>query len=31
YKKYGFHDLTTGMVYADGASLQRLQNGGYIR
>lgn len=20
YKKYGFHDLTTGMVYADGAS-----------
>ncbi|HAT4986105.1 TPA: GNAT family N-acetyltransferase [Serratia marcescens] len=31
YKKYGFHDLTTGMVYADGASLLRLQQGGYVR
>ncbi|OMQ21832.1 MULTISPECIES: GNAT family N-acetyltransferase [Serratia] len=31
YKKYGFHDLTTGMVYAEGPVLERLQNGGYVR
>lgn len=31
YKKYGFHDLTTGMVYAEGTVLERLQNGGYVR
>lgn len=31
YKKYGFHDLTTGMVYAQGTALERLQNNGYVR
>lgn len=31
YQKYGFHDLTTGMVYAEGTALERLQNGGYVR
>ncbi|CAI1160454.1 GNAT family N-acetyltransferase [Serratia entomophila] len=31
YKKYGFRSLTTGMVYADGAALQRLQDSGYVR
>ncbi|OKP25992.1 GNAT family N-acetyltransferase [Serratia fonticola] len=31
YKRYGFHDLTTGMVYADGGALERLQNSGYVR
>ncbi|AHG18957.1 acetyltransferase [Chania multitudinisentens RB-25] len=31
YKKYGFHDLTTGMVYAAGTTLEHLQNGGYVR
>ncbi len=31
YKRYGFHDLTTGMVYADGNALERLQNSGYVR
>lgn len=31
YKRYGFHDLTTGMVYAEGAALVRLQNSGYVR
>lgn len=31
YKRYGFHDLTTGMVYAEGVALERLQNSGYVR
>ncbi|MFC0225197.1 GNAT family N-acetyltransferase [Serratia aquatilis] len=31
YKKYGFHDLTTGMVYAEGIALERLQVSGYVR
>lgn len=31
YQKYGFHDLTTGMVYAAGTALERLQHGGYVR
>lgn len=31
YKKYGFHDLTTGMVFAEGAALSRLQDNGYVR
>lgn len=31
YKKYGFHDLTTGMVYAEGIALERLQASGYVR
>lgn len=31
YKRYGFHDLTTGMVFAEGATLTRLQNSGYVR
>lgn len=31
YQKYGFHDLTTAMVYAAGTALERLQNGGYVR
>lgn len=31
YKRYGFNDLTTGMVYAEGGTLARLQNAGYVR
>ncbi|MFP7605336.1 GNAT family N-acetyltransferase [Serratia quinivorans] len=31
YKKYHFHELTTGMVYADSAALERLQHNGYVR
>jgi GNAT superfamily N-acetyltransferase len=31
YKKYHFRELTTGMVYADNASLERLQQNGYLR
>ncbi|ASL93907.1 N-acetyltransferase [Serratia marcescens] len=31
YEKYGFHDLTTGMVFAEGDALWRLQLGGYVR
>ncbi|CAI0972499.1 GNAT family N-acetyltransferase [Serratia quinivorans] len=31
YKKYHFRELTTGMVYADSAALERLQHNGYVR
>ncbi|RJF54534.1 N-acetyltransferase [Serratia inhibens] len=31
YKKYHFHELTTGMVYAEGPALARLQQSGYVR
>ncbi|CAI1920695.1 Predicted acetyltransferase involved in intracellular survival and related acetyltransferases [Serratia proteamaculans] len=31
YKKYHFRELTTGMVYADSAALERLQQNGYVR
>ncbi|CAI2528037.1 MULTISPECIES: GNAT family N-acetyltransferase [Serratia] len=31
YKKYRFRELTTGMVYADSAALERLEQNGYLR
>lgn len=31
YQRRGFQRLTTGMVYAEGEALSRLQNGGFVQ